>query len=234
MRPNTRRLIKPLHKVDGKPMIAHVVDKLKAVGIERVVVNAFHLGDQVNDYFKGRTDIIVSREDKMLDANGKPFDKPLDTGGGIVKVLHYFEGKPFFAINADLPWIDGPVPSLLRMQQAWDSAKMDALLLLMPTEKARGFDTTRGDFAMEADGRVWRKNLQPPRPYVFVAAQILDPGLFANPPGEAFSNNHVWNLAESNNRLYGIRHEGTCYHISTVKDWKEAKELLKSGKGWGV
>jgi len=120
------------------------------------------------------------------------------------------------------------------MKQAWDAAKMDALLLLMPTEKAHGFDITRGDFAMEADGRVWRNNLPPPRPYVCIGAQILRPELFANPPGTVFSNNHVWNLAEANNRLYGLEHDGTCYHVGTEKDWELANELLKSGKGWGV
>ena len=40
---------------------------------------------------------------------------------------------------------------------------MDALLLLMKTNKARGFDA-KGDFALDADGRAHRKDIAPPRP----------------------------------------------------------------------
>ena len=110
---------------------------------------------------------------------------------------------------------------------------MDALLLLMRTNKARGFAAT-GDFAMEANGRVWRKDLPPPRPYVWISAQILKPELFAHPPGAVFSNNLIWNEAEARGRLSGIEHDATCYHVGTPEDWRLANELLASGKGWGI
>lgn len=223
--PKPLQEVGPKQAIGRKKMIDYALDKLAEIGIERVVVNTHWLAEQMDRHLRGRTDvrIVISHEDKLL-----------ETGGGTVKALSYFEDKPFFALNADLPLIDGPVPSLLRMKQEWDAAKMDALLLMMPTEKARGFDGARGDYAMEADGRLWRENLQPPRPYVYVGAQILNPKLFANPPGEKFSNNHVWNLAEADKRLYGIIHEGTCYHISTVADLKHANDLMDTGKGWGV
>lgn len=216
---------KPLQEVGGRTMLDHALDKLIEAGIERAVVNTHHLAEQIEDHLKSRADIkvVISREDMLL-----------ETGGGIAKALPYFEDKPFIALNADLPWIDGPIPSLLRMKQAWDEAKMDALLLVMPTGKARGFDVAKGDYAMEPDGRLWRKGLTPPRPYVMIGAQILKPALFANPPGAVFSNNVIWDLAEANKRLYGIVHEGTCHHVSTPEDLKKANELLASGKGWAI
>jgi len=224
MRPMTLSKPKPLQMVGPKTMLDHALDKLVGAGITRAVVNTHYLAEQIEDHLQNRRDleIIISREDELL-----------DTGGGIVKALDYFENKPFFALNADLPWLDATIPSLVRMQKMWDPAQMDALLLLMRTDKARGF-ATHGDFALEPDGRLWRKDLPAPRPFVWISAQILKPSLFAHPPAKAFSNNHVWNKAEEARRLFGIEHDGTCYHVGTPEDWHMANALLESGKGWAV
>jgi MurNAc alpha-1-phosphate uridylyltransferase len=205
-------------------MLDHALDRLVEAGIRRVVINTHYLAEQIEAHVQTRRDIeiVISREEELL-----------DTGGGIVKALPYFEGLPFFALNADLPWVDGAAPGLTRLRQAWNPDNMDALLLLMRTEKARGFAAT-GDFALTADGRVGRKNMPPPRPYVWIGAQIVTPELYARPPAPVFSNNHVWNLAEERQRLYGLEHSGTCYHIGTPEDWQRANDLLASGEGWGL
>jgi MurNAc alpha-1-phosphate uridylyltransferase len=132
-----------------------------------------------------------------------------------------------------LPWMDGAKPGLERMKEAWDATRMDALLLLMLTNKARGFET-KGDFALEKDGRVWRKDLSPPRPYVWISAQILKPELFAQIPDKVFSNNIIWHDAEARGKLCGIEHDGTCYHVGTPEDLASANQLLASGQGWQV
>ncbi len=222
MRPLTLQKPKPLFEVGGRTMLDHALDKLVAVGIGCVVVNTFYLPEQIEAHLAARRDIeiIISRETELL-----------DTGGGIKNALHHFGDRPFFALNADLPWMDGDQPSLSRMADIWDATKMDGLLLLMPTNKARGFAAT-GDFAMDKDGRVWRKDLPPPRPYVWISAQILKPELFAGEPEKKFSNNKIWDKAEAQNRLYGIEHNGTCYHVGTPQDLDKANALLASGQGW--
>jgi MurNAc alpha-1-phosphate uridylyltransferase len=224
MRPLTDAKPKPLLLVGGKTMLDHALDRLIGVGIKRAVVNVFYLAEQIEQHLKARNDIeiVISRETELL-----------DTGGGIANVLSAFEDKPFFALNADLPWIDGAVPSLTHMMQTWQPDDMDALLLLMRTNKARGFQSS-GDFMRGLDGRIWRKNTQPPRDFVYIGAQILKPDLFAAPPAKIFSNNHVFNLAEARDRLYGVEHGGSCFHVGTPGDWRLANELLASGAGWGV
>ncbi len=224
MRPLTLQKPKPLQLVGGKAMLDHALDKLVAVGIKRAIVNTHYLPEQIEEHLSHRRDLetIISREAELL-----------DTGGGIKNALHHFDGKPFFALNADLPWMDGVQPSLERMQQAWDAGKMDALLLLMPTNEARGF-SGKGDFAMEPDGRVHRTDLKPPYPYVMLSAQILKPELFAPVPDRIFSNNIIWNAAEAKGRLYGISHSGTCYHVGTPEDLTKANALLETGQGWGL
>jgi len=224
MRPMTLNKPKPLQMVGGKTMLDHALDKLVTAGIKRAVVNTFYLADQIEHHLKTRQDIeiIISRETELL-----------DTGGGIANAIHYFDGKPFFSLNADLPWLDEGTPSLKRMQDFWNTQTMDALLLLMRTEKARGFAGT-GDFVLEKNGEVWRKNLPPPRPYVWISAQILNPKLYNFPPARVFSNNYIWDQAETSKRLYGIEHNGTCYHVGTPEDWHLANKLFSSEQGWSV
>jgi MurNAc alpha-1-phosphate uridylyltransferase len=223
MRPLTLQTPKPLLEVGGRTMLDSALDKLVAAGMTRAVVNTFYLADKIEAHLASRRDIeiIISRENELL-----------DTGGGIKNALANFDA-PFFSLNADLPWTDGAVPALRRMAQIWDPVKMDALLLLMPTGKARGFDA-KGDFALDADGRARRKDVPHPRPYVMLSAQILKPELFAAMPDRIFSNNKIWDAAEARDKLYGITHDGTCYHVGTPADYAEANRLLASGQGWRI
>jgi MurNAc alpha-1-phosphate uridylyltransferase len=218
MRPLTLQKPKPLFEVNGRTMLDRALDKLAAVGIKRAVVNVFYLVEQIEAHLKNRKDIeiVIEHESELL-----------DTGGDIKNALHHFGGQPFYALNADLLWTDGEWPSLLRMAEAWDAAKMDVLLLLMQIDKARGFAST-GDFAMEPDGRVHRKNVPPPRPYVWISAQILKPELFVTIPDKVFSNNKIWDASEARQRLYGIEHDGSCYHVGTPEDLEAANKLLAS------
>ena len=224
MRPLTLTKPKPLFEVGGRTMLDHALDKLKTVGIEHVVVNTFYLAEQIEAHLAARSDleIIISHETELL-----------DTGGGIKNALRWFDGKPFFALNADLPWLDGPTPSLQRLADFWDPSRMDVSLLLMPTKRARGFNG-KGDFMLEPDGRVWRKQAPEPRSHVLISAQILKPHLFDEVHEKTFSNNALWNDAEARSKLCGIEHDGTCYHVGTPEDLIKANQFLTSGTGWTV
>lgn len=223
MRPLTLTTPKPLLKVGGRTMLDHALDRLKEQGISRVVVNSFYLADQIEAALAQRTDldIVLSRETDLL-----------DTGGGVLNVLCHFDDRPFFVLNADLPWLDQGPPALARMASFWDDSKMDALLLVMRRDRALGFGE-RGDYNLDPDGRLHRLGQQPPFPYVMISAQIMHPKLYAGMADRVFSNSILWNKAEQAGRLYGLAHEGTCYHVGTPADWEDANQRLADGRGWG-
>ncbi len=223
MRPLTLTKPKPLFEVGERTMLDHALDKLVSVGIQRVVVNTFYLPEQIEAHLKSRRDveIVISRETELL-----------DTGGGIKNARQWLGGRPFFALNADLPWLDGPESSLKRMAEAWNPETMDQLLLVMRREKARGFNG-KGDFMMEPDGKLWRKDAPTPRPYVWISAQIMKPELLNEVPEKIFSNNKIFDIVEARSKLFGIEHDGTCYHAGTPEDLAEANRLLANGEGWG-
>lgn len=223
MRPLTLDVPKPLLEVGGRTMLDGALDHLVDVGVRRVVVNTHYLGEKINAHLAGRDDveILLSPEDEIL-----------DTGGGTKKARPHFGDKPFILLGGDMPFIDGAEPALARLARAWDPERMDQLLLLYPRDKARGFGA-KGDFMLREDGSAWRKDAPNPRDYVFISAQIVKPQLYDEFGETVFSNNAIFDLCEARGRLFGLVHDGSCYHVGTPEDLAEANALLVSGKGWG-
>ena len=206
MRPITNTMPKPLVKVGGQAMIDHVLDRLADAGVERAVVNVHYLADQIERHLAGRTrpQIVISDERAQL----------LDTGGGVVKALAELGSEPFFHVNSDTIWIDSVKPNLTRLAEAFDAARMDALLLLAPTASSIGY-SGRGDFTMSADGVLTRRGEQEVAPYVYAGAAVLSPTMFAGAPAGPFSLTRLFNRAQEAGRLYGLRLEGVWMHVGT-------------------
>lgn len=217
--PLTDTIPKPLTDVDGTPLIDYILERLLAVGVKRVIVNAFHLGEQIEAHLKNRTDveIVISREESLL-----------DTGGGVMNALPLLGTAPFFVINGDSLWVDAMKPTLARLAEAWHSENMDALLLLHPSARVSG-SLGRGDFTMDPMGRLTRREERRVAPYTYMGASILHPRLFDGAPGGAFSLNLLYDKAQEAERLYGALHDGLWYHISTPDDLETARKLFAQG-----
>ena len=188
MRPITDTMPKPLVKVGGQAMLDFVLDRLAAAGVERAVVNVHYLADQVERHLAGRQTprIVISDERTKL----------LNTGGGVVKALDELGGAPFFHVNSDTIWIEGAKPNLTRLAEAFDPRTMDALLLLASTAGSIGY-SGRGDFTMEADGRLQKRAKHEVAPYVYAGAALLAPALFAGAPEGAFSLTKLFDCSGS-------------------------------------
>jgi MurNAc alpha-1-phosphate uridylyltransferase len=152
----------------------------------------------------------------------------LETGGGVKRALPLLGYDPIVVVNADILWLDGPTPALTRLAEAWDPARMDALLLVMPTVAAVGYDG-RGDFQLDPAGRLTRRVADRVAPFVFAGVHIVKPALYADTPDGAFSNNLVWNRALDAGRLFGLRHDGAWYHVGTPAAVDEVNALLSRG-----
>ena len=219
MRPLTDTMPKPLVKVDGKPLLDHVLDRLGDAGVERAVVNVHHFAEQIIDHVKGRTrpQIAISDERGIL----------LDTGGGVVKALPELGDAPFFHLNADTIWIDGVRPNLTRLGETFDAATMDALLLLAPVAGSIGYDG-RGDFNMASDGRLTARPEREVAPFVYAGAAILSPKLFEGAPQGKFSLTTLFMRAAEAGRLSGLRLEGLWMHVGTPEAIGAAEAAIKA------
>jgi MurNAc alpha-1-phosphate uridylyltransferase len=217
MRPLTERMPKPLVPVAGRALLDHVLDKLGDAGVSQTIVNVHYLPDQIIDHVAARAKPRVTISDER--------DQVLGTGGGVVKALPLLGEAPFFLVNADTMWIDGVRPNLARLAEAFDPARMDILLLMAPTTSSIGYDGS-GDYAMLADGALRKRREHQVVPFVYAGAAIMSPSLFANAPKGEFSLTRVFDSANEQERLFGLRLDGVWMHVGTPDAVDAAEEAF--------
>jgi MurNAc alpha-1-phosphate uridylyltransferase len=222
MRPLTDHMPKPLVPVAGKPLLDHVLDRLASAGVERAVVNVHYLADQIERHLAGRRRPAITISDER--------DVLLGTGGGVVRALPALGTGPFFHLNSDTIWIDGVRPNLERLAEAFDPARMDALLLLAPTATSIGYGG-RGDFGMAADGRLERRGERDIAPFIFAGAAVLRPELFKDAPTGAFALTALFDRAGAQGRLHGLRLEGVWMHVGTPDAIAQAEAAIAARAG---
>lgn len=221
MRPLTATRPKPLIDVAGKPLIDHALDRLRAAGVKKAVVNVHYLPGSIEAHLKRvkGIEIAVSDERRQL----------LETGGGLVKALPLIGDDPFLAVNSDNLWVDGPVDALKLLASAWDDERMDALLLLVPLARAH-CHTGRGDFHMNAAGALARRKPRGVAPFVYTGIQMVSKRLFAGElPDGPFSTNLLWDRAIEASRCFGTVHQGLWFDIGRPEAIREAEDMLREG-----
>ncbi len=204
MRPLTATQPKPLVRVAGKPLIDHSLDKLAAAGVTRAVVNVHYLADALEAHLERRTDAPrtgISDERAQL----------LETGGGMVLAAPRLP-DPFFCLNADNIWLDGPSDVFAELSAAWDPQRMDALLLLVAHARAYNY-RGKGDFHLDPLGRVSRRKSGRVAPFIFSGIQLVSHRLLRDPPQGPFSTNVLWERSIEEERLYGISHNGLWFEV---------------------
>ncbi len=219
MRPLTDDRPKPLIEVGGRTLLDHAIDRFKAVGVKMIVVNVHYKADMIVAHLKKRTDVEIRIQDERQEL--------LNTGGALKKALPHFAGEPFLTYNSDSIWLEGMGANLDRLTQRWNDAEMDCLMLLAPTFSAIGYDD-RGDFTMDANGRLARREPQRVAPFAWPGVQIIHPRLIEKGKGDVFSTNQLWDVAIEAGRLYGLRLEGKWMHIGTPQARAEAEEFLRT------
>ena len=142
-------------------------------------------------------------------------DEVLGTGGGVVKALPLLGDAPFFHVNADTLWIDGVRSNLARLAEAFDPAR-------------HGYPAADG--ADHQQHRLWRprrlrhaarrRAAQAPgtsggsvrlcgcRDHVAVVLRRM------RPTGE-FSLTKMFDRANEQERLFGLRLDGVWMHVGT-------------------
>ena len=122
--PLTRDIPKALVEVAGKPMLERVIERLKAVGVNRIVVNVHHHADKVVRFLQTHdfgVEILVSDESDLL----------LDTGGGLWNAQRLFAEGPVIVHNADI-LTDFPLADIV----ADHTAKGNVATLLVSERKS--------------------------------------------------------------------------------------------------
>lgn len=175
LKPFTDHAPKALVPVAGKPMLEHVIGKLKSEGVDELVINVHHFARQITDFLKAKDNfgirIWISDETEEL----------LDTGGGIKKAAPFFD-EPFLVHNADiLSNVD-----LKAMYEYHLKSGNDATLLVSPRKTVRYllFDETdrlcgwvnKETLQTKPEGFIYQPEKQ--KEYAFGGIHVISPTLF--------------------------------------------------------
>jgi len=220
MRPITLTTPKPLVRIGGRTMLDHMLDRLAEAGVTDAIVNVHWLADQIEDHVRARNSERRAPRVTISDER----EKLLDQGGGIVKVLDAFDGRPFFICNTDAIWIDEKGSQIERLARAWDGENMDVLLLLAEVWNSVGVDW-RGDFLRDAQGRLTRPEAGQAAPYVYAGVGIIKSTLFEGAPLEPFRLAPTFFDAAEKGRLFGVTLEGRWLHVGAPAVIEEAEKV---------
>jgi N-acetyl-alpha-D-muramate 1-phosphate uridylyltransferase len=217
----TQQTPKPLLEIAGCPLIEHQLRALASAGVERVVINLHHLGEQIRQHLESRDwpglELIFSDEPELL-----------DTGGGIVQALPWLGNEPFIVLNGDI-WSDYP---LRRLSGALADNQLGHLVLT-----PRPPNRTEGDFDLVVQpesshtgpkrGQVQRKGH---RPYVQCGISLLRPELFEGRKAQPFSLRELWFKAAADGRLSGEVWAGSWIDIGTPDQLALARQMAKHSR----
>lgn len=218
---------KALLPLGGETLLDRAIKDVRALGIERIVVNAHAHADQIVSHLsKHAPDVEVIVEAPMI----------LETGGGLRAALPHLwpdagEKGPVLTLNPDVLWVEGsPLPALLA---AWERLPLSrgeaggaALLTLVAREKARACQSA-GDFFCAPGGGLTRRGLAVAAPYVYGGAQILHPNGIEDIPEASFSLNRLWDGMLAAGQLYGHAYTGSWVDVGTPLGLREAERALE-------
>ncbi len=178
LQPLTLNRPKALLDVQGVPLLGLVLARLAQHGFTDIVVNVYHLADQIvaylDEYQKksgpARLGLAVSRETNLL-----------DTGGGVQNAAWFFgDEQPFLVHNVDvLTDLD-----LNRLMEAHRRSEALATLAVRERETTRYFlfdeeDRLCGWQSLESnETRMARSVNGTPTPLGFMGIQVLSPKIF--------------------------------------------------------
>ena len=220
LKPLTDTMPKALVPVGGRPLLAHVIEKLKAAGCKKIVINIHHFGDMIIDYVKSQNnfgiEILFSDEREML----------LETGGAIKHAVDLLGDEPFLIHNVDiLSNVD--LKALMAAHSKADSA---ATLLVSKRNSTRALL-----FSPEGNLTAWTNKttgeVKSPYENIKIASSVTDLEEFA------FSGIHIFSPRLF--KYFGAYPEKFSiidFYLNTCKDEKikaytqEGLQLLDVGK----
>lgn len=196
LRPLTDTTPKPLLLLDGRPLIAHHLEKLAAAGFREVIINLAHLGDMIRD-------ALGDGSDWGLNIHYSP-EPPgaLDTGGGIQQALHLLGNAPFAVINGDV-YSNYPLARLRAIKCDF------AHLVLVPNPA----HNPAGDFALQGG---YINNTEVPR-HTFSGISVYHPRFFKDAVAGRFSIVPLLRDAATGQKVTGEIFRGDWHDIGTLE-----------------
>ena len=213
LNPLTKKIPKPLLELNNITMLENCINLNIKLGVTKILLNTFHLGDQIINFIKKKNFSI----DIQIIEDGKNI---LDTGGGILNMINRSKDKNYLIFNPDTLWNENYINEINKMENFYFSNKLNNLLLV--TNKKLSFDKDlSGDFELK-DNLLNRKNT---KNFIYIGCQILNKNLFDGYEVKNFSILEIWNKLLDKNSLNGFETLNEFYHLTNLKTFKKLEDL---------
>lgn len=220
MRPLTDVLPKPLLVVGDHPLIVWHVLRLKAAGIQNIVINHAWLGDKIEAYLGNGAAFGVNIAYSPEPEGG------LETAGGIATALPLLGEDAFMVVNGDV-LMDVDFAALA--QQRCDGERRLAHVLLADNPEHH----PEGDFGLLANGLVAATTAHG-TPLTFSGAGVYHPQLLQGlAPQQRAKLAPYLRSAMSQGLVTGAHHQGTWFDVGTPERLAEAQALV-AGPAWAT
>lgn len=225
LQPLTDNIPKALVKVNGKPLLGSLIERLKLFGISEIIINVHHFPEQIMDYLKQNNNFNIRIE--ISDESGKL----LDTGGGLKKASWFFnDNEPFLVHNADI--ITGiDFHDMLKTHKennalatlAVRNRQTTRYLLFDENMKLTGWEnTSTGEKIIKRQGQILNRS-------AFSGVQILNPQILnLMPDKEVFSLIELYLELCGKEAIKAYNHTDTLwFDIGTKEKLRAAEEYLQ-------
>ena len=213
LNPLTSTTPKPLLELNNVSMLEKCINILIKLGIKKVLLNTFHLRDQIFQFIKKKNfsiDIQIIDDGKII----------LDTGGGILNMINNSLESDFLILNPDTLWKNEYVNEIEKMQSFYFSKKINNVLLI--ANKALSFDKDlKGDFDFKKNLLIKNND----KNFIYIGCQILNRSLFEKYETKSFSVAKIWNELLDKNELYGFESFNNFYHLTNLETFKKLQDL---------
>ena len=213
LNPMTLETPKPLLKLNDKTMLEKCINMILALGIKKIFLNTFHLGNQISEFIKNKKfpiDIQIINDGNEI----------LNTGGGILNMIKNSQDENFIIFNPDTLWGLNYLDEINNMQNLYFSNNLENILLCV--KKNLSFDKNlKGDFNLI--NHSLRKNKD--NDFIFIGCQILNKSLFNNYKLCNFSISEIWDELLNKNELNGFESINKFYHLTNLETFKKLQDL---------
>ena len=213
LNPLTLEKPKPLLELNNITLLENTINLIKALGIEKIILNTFHLKHQIKAYLnenKFNISIDILEEEQQI----------LDTGGGIMNMINSSTEENFLIFNPDTVWNFNYLDCIEKMEDFYQHNKIKNILLVV--NKKLSFDQTlKGDFKLDMNKLKRNTNNQ----YIYTGCQIFSRDLLNSINKKVFSIIEIWNELIQKNILFGFESKNKFYHITDLEIYNK---LLKN------
>ena len=214
LNPITLKTPKPLIELKNITMLENCINTIIDLKIKKVLINIFHLGEQISNFIKEKKfpiDIEIIKDG----------DKILNTGGGILNMMNFSQDQNFLIFNPDTLWKKDYVSEIDKMESYYFQNNLDNILLVV--NKRLSFDQKlKGDFNM-IDNILKKKDGD--KNFIYIGCQILNKNLFRQYKVESFPINEIWDSLLIQEKLNGLESLNKFYHLTNLETFKKLEDL---------